>query len=652
MIGLRRMVKSADRARVFWCVAVAALAVRVWLVWGVAFAAYMGASYDDAMFFRLAREIHAGNWLGGYEVTTLIKGPFYPMFIAAAWTAHVPLPIAEQAAGWLACLVGVLAIRPLVRNYAVLGIMLIVLCANPYSWGIFPPRFSRDPLAATLALMLAGAVMGWALRAGRWGSVAWACLAGLSAAACWLIREEAIWIVGPAAVAVGAILVVGAVRRQVSVRVAVSAVAVAAALFAMPLTLVCELNSRYYGAFCVVDVKTREFQAAYGALLRVGEKFYRHQVPAGQPARKAIYEVSPTMRSIEPMLEGPLAQRWSGQRKMPEPIDMQGGWFIWAFHEAVISKAGTGGPPLAMLKSIAGEINAACDAGRLPGGSERASLTTPFDKRDMPYLRESLAEFFAELIRWPVPRGGHANGPTTSGDLQVVRQATGTELCGIDHSVRLAGWACSPLGEVDFETLDGRGDALPVTLRMRRSPDVEQYLAARGKAIPGAAQCRFDLTLDGAYRTLRVVVSGQEVAQIPLDGSTLDVASAQLLLHFDSVRPARVRAVSPMRSAVLRASSVAYGVLSPVASAATCVALGVLVWRRRRRDVLFVVACFMGAIVVRTVLLAYIDATTFEVRGTRYIMSSNVLLAYVWVTTAAALVHRRGGDTLAAQISQ
>ena len=53
-----------------------------------------GAIHDDALFVRLATHVAAGDWLGPYDQLTLAKGAGYPVFIALAWLAGIPLKLA------------------------------------------------------------------------------------------------------------------------------------------------------------------------------------------------------------------------------------------------------------------------------------------------------------------------------------------------------------------------------------------------------------------------------------------------------------------------------------------------------------------------------------------------------------------------------
>src|SRR5215510_15980411 len=54
------------------------------------------APHDDLLFLDQAKALLDGEWLGKLDALTLIKGPFYPLFIAATQVVGVRLIPAEQ----------------------------------------------------------------------------------------------------------------------------------------------------------------------------------------------------------------------------------------------------------------------------------------------------------------------------------------------------------------------------------------------------------------------------------------------------------------------------------------------------------------------------------------------------------------------------
>jgi hypothetical protein len=179
----------------FWILAgiIAAMVVfRVVIVRGLPFSAATYAAYDDGLFMRLAAELCDGHWLGEYTVTTLIKGPGYPMFIAMAHLVRVPLPIAEQLLYSWACILVVWALYPAVKQRWILPVFFVLMMLNPFSWGPLPVRFTRDTISAHLALWLLAAAIGIVVRRRQSAGVlvCWGVLAGLAGAWSWLYAGD------------------------------------------------------------------------------------------------------------------------------------------------------------------------------------------------------------------------------------------------------------------------------------------------------------------------------------------------------------------------------------------------------------------------------------------------------------------------------
>ena len=92
----------------------------LWLASGQMLTASAGLARDDQLYLSLAQRIAGGHWLGAFDNVTLAKGPFYPMWIAASFILGVPLQLSHHLLYITACVVTVLALRPVVRSSAAL----------------------------------------------------------------------------------------------------------------------------------------------------------------------------------------------------------------------------------------------------------------------------------------------------------------------------------------------------------------------------------------------------------------------------------------------------------------------------------------------------------------------------------------------------
>jgi len=74
------------------------------------------APHDSLNYVSHAYAILAGAWFGAYSDMTLIKEPFYPIYLAVVQQIGLTLPFANLLLYATACVIACLAIRPIVRN--------------------------------------------------------------------------------------------------------------------------------------------------------------------------------------------------------------------------------------------------------------------------------------------------------------------------------------------------------------------------------------------------------------------------------------------------------------------------------------------------------------------------------------------------------
>ena len=418
----------------FWCAIVCTL-LKVWLTRGQTVFAIGPASIDDRLFLRLGNSILNGEWLGTYDNLTLVKGPFYPMWVAGVSAMGVPLRLAEQLAYAGACALLIHAIAPILRPLWARTSLYLLLLWNPMTYEM-PTlgRVLRQNIYTPLAIVIFAALIAlYARRDAPWKRLLpWACTLGLSLSAFWLTREESIWIAPSVIVLMGTALW-GAWRsgHTPQLRLMLTAFGTSALLAVIPILTVCALNAHYYKWFGTVEYRAAEFHSAYGALLRVRVGPEIHRVPVTREAREAIYAVSPAFAELRPFLEGELGATWSrisqGFTNIPaEERQIAGGWFMWCLRDAVTAAGHThnAGESMAFFQRIADEVNQACDEGRLPSGPRRSGFLPPWRTGQTQALASTFvefADFFASF------RGFNAHSPASIGDtasLQLFQRMT------------------------------------------------------------------------------------------------------------------------------------------------------------------------------------------------------------------------------------
>src|SRR5215813_118144 len=84
------------RALLVTCAAFGALtALKLWFTAAQLMGAVVPAGYDDGLYLTLAHHLIHGEWLGPYNIVTLLKPPGYPLWIAANSFIGLPLHVTE-----------------------------------------------------------------------------------------------------------------------------------------------------------------------------------------------------------------------------------------------------------------------------------------------------------------------------------------------------------------------------------------------------------------------------------------------------------------------------------------------------------------------------------------------------------------------------
>lgn len=409
-----RMKLSSKRdigARLLWALALAAVAVKLLLCSQQLFEAVPQAStIDDTLMFEMARSIREGNWLGEYSYLTLGKHSFFALWLALLNVLHVNFIVGGQLLYAAACLVLLAAVKPLFRTNAARGLMFLAVLWLPASWAQFTLRVYRDNIYPSLVLLalagLTGAFCRFAQPAKK--AVPYYIAAGVALAAAWLCHEDNALLL-PFVVCAAAVYLVFLFTSKAAgqKRVKLALLLLPLALWAGGVTAWKAMNYKYYGRFIVSDFSEGEFADAMGALTRVNPGAQERYIPIPYQTRQTLYEISPTLAGIRGEIEnGSMYSRY-GYADKPEFI---ANGIHWMLREAA-ANAGVYSTPetaRAFWQAVADEVNAACDAGRVPAGGKHSGVFPPVKAE---YILPSLEKFCNEaaellLFRQTSPRAG------------------------------------------------------------------------------------------------------------------------------------------------------------------------------------------------------------------------------------------------------
>jgi len=355
----------------FWWFAGTIILLKLWFVGGHEFLA-KHRDYDDSLFLIHAQNLLNGNWLGDLTYRTLIKGPGYPLFIAAAYWLGVPLLMAQQLLYIVACVVVIYALRGIVRNTSVLCLCFLLLLLNPFTY-YYPmvAALMRESVYNSFALMFLAAMLGLWLHHVRGFAIGvlWSLVMGIAFAMLWLTREETIWTV-PGMILFSILFVPGWSWNKGSnflYRIALLSIPIGIA--ATSVYGVTRVNAAYYGSPVFIEVKSPEFVSALGSLMNIREDEFKNKIIVGPRSQEAAFRVSPTFASIKPHIK----------RRGDKRVNV---FYVWSLRSAVndagyYSEPGNIQPALDVYKKIGEEISGACQRGEIRCFDRKATIQPP-----------------------------------------------------------------------------------------------------------------------------------------------------------------------------------------------------------------------------------------------------------------------------------
>lgn len=334
---------------------------------------------DDALMVRGAwAMIEKGprGWLGTYDNLTLVKGFFFPAFLAAANKIGISYIDAAAMAYTLACILFIIAVSRLFKTKYPLYFAYLFLLFNPAAFSSeVLQRVYRNSLTPAQALLTFGCFFAMYLRRKEGVSkiLPWAIGAGLTWASLEHSREDAVWLL-PAALVITFVSVFAVTVYSRGRGTGRAGMFLKAAVFLVPAVIlgfshyaVRAVNNQKYGLFSYNELNDSHFadvmKAIYGVKME-GEDIYC--VSASRAKLKKIYEVSPSLALIEDALE-PLMDSWASVDRTPDDREVEDGWFFWVLREAASRKGfhETASRADQYYGQVAEEIRAAIEDGRL-----------------------------------------------------------------------------------------------------------------------------------------------------------------------------------------------------------------------------------------------------------------------------------------------
>lgn len=606
--------------------------LKLYLVRNQQILAIVISPHDDRHFIDQAASLLHGNWLGPYNQYTLIKGPFFPLWIALTFVLGIPLLLSNHLLYIFACLVLTIALRPALRRTGYPLILLAALLFNPFTYDPFVfTRATRDGIYSSLCVLVIACTIALFLRKGesRVGILPWIVGLGLALSAAALTREETVWLLPPLLL----VIVLSLLKiRDIGTRNLILRLglwALIPTMYLLSIGLISALNYHYYSVFHVTEMGAPEFVSAFSALQRVTPEQFTPMVPVSKETRMRIYSVSPAFKELEPLLEGYVGNAWAStsvpDRQIPEG-EIPGGWFMWAFRDAV-SIAGhysAGKFPADYYRALAYEVNTACDSGQLVCTSKPNSLAPAWNNAYITPIINSFLDgskivvTFSKFNPYPI----QSNTDSGQGEL-LFRDLTQTEVSLSDKTTayEITGWAVSENEPVyTLITSNGQDNSNGTTISISPSPDVYDAFLAKGENIPGARLSRFDIKTSCAMDcSLEIRSPDETLTKFNLKKlhSSTSWNNSQTFVVIDSVQSSPEGLMfqnkyNQIKTKVLDKIGQLYQLVFPPTTILAILAFVLLpILAREKLDTWLTLFLLLISVILRIGLLSVIDITSF-----------------------------------------
>ncbi|MBQ7433628.1 MAG: hypothetical protein IJV50_09280 [Lachnospiraceae bacterium] len=357
------------------------------------------AGFDDRLMVNLTYWMMNGEWLGTYNSNTFVKGIGFPVFLAGARMFGFSYLSAISLFYIIACILIVIAMRPVLQK-TWQGILVYgVLLFNPETISYTTQRVYRNSLTPSQVLLILACCFAIYLRYRQpvrkwWG---WAVGAALSVAFFWHTREDALWL-APFLVVFAVVLTVGIFGSAKSWKEKLGkSISVIAPILVIPLStaMISAVNYHHYGMYISNELGQGNFpkalQAMYTAQTDTPEIEY---VSVSQAKLEQLYTYSPSLAEIRDELAG-WSQLFATYDRNPEDGEVEDGYFFWVLRMAAEEKGYYESPQKAdaYFGRIASELQTAFDNGTLGHTwSMPSALMPPWRKGNFGRLMQALAE--------------------------------------------------------------------------------------------------------------------------------------------------------------------------------------------------------------------------------------------------------------------
>lgn len=292
------------------------------------------AKYDDFMLTEYAEQIIAGNWLGDFTYTTLIKTASFPLLLGLGYVLGVSYPLMLNILYIAAVLVLTLAMNKLIGNKIWSVLFYIFMLYSPvmlHEENV--QKLYRGGYIVIFAMFVIAAVIGmFAYYESMSALASFSALLTVSLPIFWYLKEDSVWIIPFVAAGVISAFVRCLLAKKKGTflvkRFCCYVLPIAVLLISM--TAYKSVNNRFYGIAVNNDREGTYFEAVINDLMQVEGASDGPTWVTQEALHRAMAE-SDTFRQMAYEVD------MSCYARLEEDGEVHGDFIIWALREAAFA---------------------------------------------------------------------------------------------------------------------------------------------------------------------------------------------------------------------------------------------------------------------------------------------------------------------------
>lgn len=307
---------------------------------------------DDLLMVQMAENIVKGQWLGEYSALTLMKGCFFPLFLAVINKFGLSY---LSALDWLycgACFLFVREMRHIMKRRSFQLLLFVVLLFNPSSFSLTNyQRVYRSSLILIQVLCIFALYFGYYVfyrndskQLGgnkQWNAypIPYAVGAGFILWSLWNTREDSIWllpfIITASLLILREIIIFSKKQNQPSkcFLCHLLILLIPCIILASGNQVIAQLNENKYGQRVRLEVSDGNFARAMKAIYSIkNEESIPYTTVSGEKLER-LFVYSPSLALIRPELEQQM-HFYDTVDRNGQDGEVEDGWFYWGLKKA------------------------------------------------------------------------------------------------------------------------------------------------------------------------------------------------------------------------------------------------------------------------------------------------------------------------------